>query len=130
MTGPPAPRITRLILQDFRSYAALDLGVDAGVIALSGENGAGKTNLLEAMSLFAAGRGLRRAELAEMARAGGSGTFQASLRIASGGAEHRLGLGVEARVAAQAQGEEARGELGELGGVGRRLDRKRKRRAH
>ena len=96
MTGPPAPRITRLILQDFRSYAALDLGVDAGVIALSGENGAGKTNLLEAMSLFAAGRGLRRAELAEMARAGGSGTFQASLRIASGGAEHRLGLGVEA----------------------------------
>ena len=96
VTGPPAPRITRLILQDFRSYTALDLAVDAGMVALSGENGAGKTNLLEAMSLFAAGRGLRRAELAEMARAGGSGTFQASLRIASGGSEHRLGLGVEA----------------------------------
>ena len=96
MTGPPAPRITRLILQDFRSYAALDLAVDAGMVALSGENGAGKTNLLEAMSLFAAGRGLRRAELAEMARAAGPGTFQASVRIAAGGAEHRLGLGVEA----------------------------------
>ena len=96
MTGPPAPRITRLILQNFRSYAALDLGIDAGMVALSGENGAGKTNLLEAMSLFAAGRGLRRAELAEMARAGGSGTFQASLRIVSGASEYRLGLGVEA----------------------------------
>jgi len=96
VTGPPAPRITRLILQDFRSYVALDLVVDAGMVAVSGENGAGKTNLLEAMSLFAAGRGLRRAELAEIARAGGPGTFQASIRIASAGSEHRLGLGIAA----------------------------------
>ncbi|MBV9078529.1 MAG: AAA family ATPase, partial [Methylobacteriaceae bacterium] len=60
MAEPQAPRVTRLILQDFRSYAALDLPVGAGLVALVGENGAGKTNLIEALSLFAPGRGLRR----------------------------------------------------------------------
>jgi DNA replication and repair protein RecF len=42
---------------------------------LTGENGAGKTNVLEALSLLAPGRGLRRASLSEMVRQGGSGGF-------------------------------------------------------
>ena len=69
-----APRpalITRLILQDFRTYADLDLAVGRQLVALVGENGAGKTNLLEALSLFMPGRGLRRADIADMARHGG-----------------------------------------------------------
>jgi hypothetical protein len=37
-------RITRLALQDFRSYAALTIETDADIVALSGENGVGKTN--------------------------------------------------------------------------------------
>ena len=60
--------VRRLTLTDFRSYAALDLRVHARLIVLTGENGAGKTNLLEALSLLAPGRGLRRAELARMSR--------------------------------------------------------------
>ena len=40
------PRVRRLILRDFRSYAALDVRFDAGLVAFVGENGAGKTNLL------------------------------------------------------------------------------------
>lgn len=41
---------------------------DARPVALFGANGAGKTNILEAVSLFSPGRGLRRAGAADMAR--------------------------------------------------------------
>ncbi len=74
--------VARLILQDFRSYEALDLPVEGQIVALIGENGAGKTNILEALSLFTPGRGLRRAELASMARHGGDGSFAASITLA------------------------------------------------
>jgi DNA replication and repair protein RecF len=93
---PPSSRITRLILQDFRTYGSLDLSVSRGLVALVGENGAGKTNVLEAISLFMPGRGLRRAELGEMARAGGSGSFAISASLEAPFGEHRLGTGLEA----------------------------------
>jgi DNA replication and repair protein RecF len=93
--GRSAPRVTRLILQDFRTYSALDLAVSRPLVALAGENGVGKTNLLEALSLFAPGRGLRRAELAEMARQGGAGGFAVSATIDTPYGEHRLGTGLE-----------------------------------
>ncbi len=92
--GPP--RVARLVLQDFRTYAALDVAVSRRLVALVGENGAGKTNLLEALSLFMPGRGLRRAELAEMARQGGSGGFAVSIALDTAFGEHRLGTGIEA----------------------------------
>lgn len=84
--------VARLILQDFRSYRSLDLPVEARIVALTGENGAGKTNVLEALSLFTPGRGLRRAELADMASQDGTGGFAASITLAGEGA--RLGIGL------------------------------------
>ncbi|MGL4446048.1 MAG: AAA family ATPase, partial [Alsobacter sp.] len=81
-----------MILAGFRSYAAVDLAVEARILALVGENGAGKTNILEALSLFSPGRGLRRADLADMAKSGGAGVFSASIRLADG---RRLGTGTE-----------------------------------
>ncbi len=69
--------LSRLILTDFRNHAdlALALAPGPGFVVLTGENGAGKTNILEAVSLLAPGRGLRRAALGEMARQGGAGGF-------------------------------------------------------
>ena len=83
----------RVMLNDFRSYAALDLSVRGGLVVLCGENGAGKTNLLEALSLFAPGRGLRRAELSECARSGGSGGFALSIEVEEEAETHQLGSG-------------------------------------
>ncbi|MEE8334303.1 MAG: DNA replication/repair protein RecF [Alphaproteobacteria bacterium] len=58
----------RLRLTDFRCYARLALDLDARPVVLTGENGAGKTNLLEAISFLVPGRGLRAARLTEVAR--------------------------------------------------------------
>ncbi len=60
--------IRHLRLVAFRSYARLDLDVPARMVALTGANGAGKTNILEAISLLAPGRGLRRAAPTDFAR--------------------------------------------------------------
>ncbi len=91
----PDQRLSRLIVRDFRNHADLDLKPAARLVALVGENGAGKTNILEAISLFAPGRGLRRAEFSAMARNGGPGGFAVSLTLDRDGAEHRLGTGME-----------------------------------
>ena len=53
--------LTSLTLAQFRSYRAARLALDGRPIAIYGRNGAGKTNILEAVSLFSPGRGLRRA---------------------------------------------------------------------
>ncbi len=67
--------LTRLSLTDFRNHAGADMAAAAGLVALHGDNGAGKTNILEAVSLLAPGRGLRRAALGDMVRDGASGGF-------------------------------------------------------
>ena len=67
--------VSRLTLTDFRSYASASIHAGPGFVLLYGENGAGKTNLLEAVSLLTPGRGLRGAALSEMARTGGSDAF-------------------------------------------------------
>ena len=74
-------RAARLTLNDFRSYAAASLDPGPGFVLLFGENGAGKTNLLEAVSMLAPGRGLRGAALSEMARQGGSGGWAVAARL-------------------------------------------------
>jgi DNA replication and repair protein RecF len=89
------PMARRLMLGDFRSYVSLDVALEGELIVFCGENGAGKTNLLEALSLFAPGRGLRRAELAACARIGGSGGFAISIEVEDEGAVHQLGVGLE-----------------------------------
>ena len=60
--------LTSLFMSHFRSHLRADLHLDARPVAIHGNNGAGKTNILEAVSLFSPGRGIRRASAADMAR--------------------------------------------------------------
>jgi DNA replication and repair protein RecF len=73
--------VTRLSLSDFRSYRDAVVAPGPSLVVLTGENGSGKTNVLEAVSLLAPGRGLRGATLSEMARIGGSGGFAVAARL-------------------------------------------------
>ena len=91
-----SPLIRRLTLRDFRSYAALDARFGSRTIALTGENGAGKTNILEALSMFSPGRGLRRAEIGLCARHDGPGGFAVSIELETDGQILQLGHGLEA----------------------------------
>ncbi len=88
--------IRRLDLTEFRNYRALRLEVDARPVVLCGANGAGKTNLLEAISFLAPGRGLRRAALGEVAhtRAAG-GLWAVAARLDTRNGTVTLGSGVE-----------------------------------
>jgi DNA replication and repair protein RecF len=73
--------LTRLSLSNFRSYADALIAPGPRLIVLTGENGAGKTNILEAVSLLSPGRGLRTAPLSDMARRPGPGGFAAAARL-------------------------------------------------
>jgi len=75
--------VSRLSLADFRSYADAVVAPGPGFVILTGENGAGKTNLLEALSLLSPGRGLRGAILGDMARKGGAGGFAVAARLST-----------------------------------------------
>lgn len=60
--------VMRLTLTDFRNYAYLRINAHMGSIVITGENGTGKTNILEAISFLTPGRGLRGARLADIKR--------------------------------------------------------------
>lgn len=87
-------RINRLQISDFRTYAHAEIDLGGGLVVLTGENGAGKTNLVEAVSLLTQGRGLRRADLGDMARQGGGGGFAISAEIEGGAGPAQLGTGL------------------------------------
>lgn len=60
--------VKRLTLTDFRNYAYLRINTDLTPVVIHGENGSGKTNILEAISFLTPGRGLRGAKLADIKR--------------------------------------------------------------
>lgn len=62
--------LTGISLAQFRSWSRLPLDLDPRPLAIYGPNGSGKTNILEAVSMLAPGRGLRSAAPAEQARQG------------------------------------------------------------
>lgn len=88
--------IRRLRLSNFRSYHVAQVGLDRpGPVVLTGANGAGKTNLIEAISLLAPGRGLRRATMEELAFSEGDGAWAISAEIEGMLGLATLGTGID-----------------------------------
>jgi len=91
---PAQTHISKLTLTNFRNYAALAIDLAPGSVVFSGDNGAGKTNLLEAISFLTPGRGLRRAPYADVAREGGDGGFALHARLDGPDGPVEIGTGI------------------------------------
>ncbi len=88
--------IRRLTLTNFRSYHAAQIELaQAGPVVLTGANGAGKTNLIEAISLLAPGRGLRRATIEELAFSEGDGAWAVNAELEGMLGLATLGTGID-----------------------------------
>ena len=90
-----AARIYRLALTNFRNYRAARLAVAGNLVVLTGPNGAGKTNLLEAISFLSPGRGLRRAQLDEVASTDGDGSWAIAAEVEGVLGLATLGTGID-----------------------------------
>ena len=98
-----SPVVKRLILNNFRSYPSLRAEADARPVVLTGANGAGKTNLLEAVSLLAPGRGLRGARIRDLDRLDGgawsiAAQVQSPLGVSEIGTARSMDDGRERRI--------------------------------
>jgi DNA replication and repair protein RecF len=86
-------RIARVDLRDFRNYALARLELAEGLTVAAGRNGAGKTNLLEALYFGATGRSPRTANERELVRRGGDGVARVVLDTDAREAPHRIEVG-------------------------------------
>lgn len=85
--------LARLGVADFRNYGHCTLHLDGRSVVLTGRNGSGKTNILEAISMLTPGRGLRGAAFSDLARLSGDGSWTVSARLSLNGDEIALGTG-------------------------------------
>jgi DNA replication and repair protein RecF len=92
--------VERLTLSNFRNYAQLAIEAGPEPQVLIGANGAGKTNLLEAVSLLAPGQGMRRAAYPDLARGTGDGGWAVAARTHTHAGPIDIGTGLLAENAA------------------------------
>ena len=111
-------RLERLGLVNFRNYIQATLSLEAGSVVLTGHNGSGKTNILEAISLLAPGRGLRGAPFSDLARLKGDGGWAVSARLWRDGAEIALGTGQQVGAGGAPSGRIVRIDGEQTGGSG------------
>ena len=95
--------ITELTLSHFRSHKRAALTLDARPLAIFGANGAGKTNLIEAVSLLSPGRGMRRAAADTLARKPEALGWKISARLQSLHMAHEIATFSEAGAPRQIQ---------------------------
>ncbi|KQV84483.1 DNA replication/repair protein RecF [Rhizobium sp. Root1220] len=92
---PHKVSLSRLKLTDFRNYTAAGLPLDSRHVVLTGDNGAGKTNLMEAVSFLSPGRGLRRATYGDITRVGATAGFSIFAQLDGMEGEVEIGTGVD-----------------------------------
>lgn len=97
--SPGGPRLVRLALTDFRNYSHLVWQTDRRISVITGPNGSGKTNLIEAVSLLVPGRGLRGARMTELPRHGTT-NWAVAARLRNAADEFEIGTGTMAEAAA------------------------------
>ena len=116
MAFTPKLQLTSLTLTAFRNHASTRVEPGAALIALCGHNGAGKTNVLEAISLLMPGRGLRGAPYEDLVCASTAADrgWAVSAVVENDGLETRIGTGFEPRPAVD-------GELAPVGGASREV---------
>lgn len=108
--------IKTLKLQSFRSYETEEvIDLKAGFIVFFGKNGAGKTNILEAVSLLSPGRGLRGARLTDLQKQGDMKNWAVFAEIQTRYELVRLGTGADPQKspdkrAVRVNGRSARGQ--------------------
>src|SRR3954454_11667143 len=85
---------TRLRLRDFRSYAAADVALGAGLTVVHGGNGAGKTNLLEALYFGCTGRSCRTSDERKVVRFG-QGAARVEVEVEGRDGMHDLSVGFQ-----------------------------------
>jgi len=96
--------VEELKLTDFRNYARATLCLDQRPVVLVGDNGAGKTNLLEAVSLLGPGQGLRGRHYGELGRKDGPGGWAVAATVMSMEGEVEIGTGFGLEAAGEATG--------------------------
>lgn len=87
-------RVTGLTARDFRGYARLEVEFGAGLTVITGSNGAGKTNLLEALYFGCTGHSCRTTNEREVVRFGAPAT-RVTVRAVGEDGGHELAVGFE-----------------------------------
>lgn len=100
--------VRRLTLSDFRNYQSLRIEANFAPIVITGENGSGKTNILEAISFLTPGRGMRSARLADIKRIGSNeqSGWSVAAEILKNGEEYLIGTGVQKSITESGEDEE------------------------
>jgi len=87
--------IEKLKLTTFRNHGAMSVDLGSSHVVLTGDNGAGKTNILEAVSFLSPGRGLRRTSYDKVGKAGGSGAWTVFAQMQGAQGDVKIGTGLQ-----------------------------------
>ena len=88
-------QIKSIKIINFRSYENFGLEFSGKPVGIIGDNGIGKTNILEAISLFSPGRGMRNASFSEMIKDNNSKPWGVSSEVLSDKKKYKISSGIK-----------------------------------